>query len=90
VDFGDTLTVPTGSAIKLTFSLAALAGIRSAALIGNGVRAAHRDFDPAPRHARAEFVLRADRPGWYALVVEDAQGRKAYTDPIWVDVVRAH
>jgi hypothetical protein len=21
---------------------------------------------------------------WYALVVEDRQGRKAYTDPIWI------
>jgi hypothetical protein len=31
--------------------------------------------------------LTAQRHTWYALVVEDAKGRKAYSDPIWVDPV---
>ena len=28
--------------------------------------------------------MSAQQPSWYALVVEDQAGRKAYTDPIWV------
>jgi hypothetical protein len=33
-----------------------------------------------------DFTEHNEQPGWYALVVEDAAGHRAFTDPIWVDV----
>ncbi len=86
VEFGETLTVPAGSEFHLAFELESLAGSRSAELIGNGKSVAHQIFDHDPQRTHADFTLRAERAGWYALVVEDAQGRKAYTDPIWVEM----
>jgi hypothetical protein len=86
VDFGDTLTVPAHSEFHLAFAFESLAGISSAELIGAGKRVARKTFDHDPQRTRADFTLRAEQSGWYALVVEDAQGRKAYTDPIWVEL----
>jgi hypothetical protein len=53
-------------------------------LIGNGTRLEKRVFAEAPVTARVDYNLTAGHSGWYALVVEDEAGRKAYTDPIWV------
>jgi hypothetical protein len=33
---------------------------------------------------RVDFPLRTRRATWYSLMVEDNDGRKAYTNPIWV------
>jgi hypothetical protein len=90
VDFGDTLTVPAESEFHLSFSFESLAGLSSAELIGAGGSVASRTFDHAPLRARADFALRAQRSGWYALRVEDARGRKAYTDPIWLELAGRH
>jgi hypothetical protein len=46
-------------------------------------------FDQPPREVRVDFALRTERRAWYSLTVEDGRGRKAYTDPIWVDPVGA-
>jgi hypothetical protein len=53
-------------------------------LIGDGVVRETRDFGAAPVQTHVDFHLSAQRAGWYALIVEDRTGRKAYTDPIWV------
>jgi hypothetical protein len=33
-----------------------------------------------------DFAASTAHPTWYALVVEDVAGHRAFTDPIWVDV----
>ncbi len=90
VDFGDTLTVPAQSEFHLAFSFESLAGISSVELVSAGNSVERKSFDHAPLRTRVDFALRAERPGWYALVVEDAQGRKAYSNPIWVELARKH
>jgi hypothetical protein len=90
VDFGDRLTVPAGAEFHLAFTFESLAGIRSVELISAGESVAHRTFVHDPQRTRADFTLRAERPGWYALVIEDAQGRKAYSNPIWVELTVKH
>jgi hypothetical protein len=87
VAFGDELKLRPGEPFTLGFALASVAGLASAELIGNGARLESRSFAGAPREARADFQLSTAHPAWYALVVEDQAGRKAYTDPIWVDAV---
>jgi hypothetical protein len=68
----------------LGFDLAAVAGLKRAELVSSGVVKDTRLFEHAPLRGRAQFSLITEHPAWYALVVEDAQGRKAYSDPIWV------
>ena len=87
VDFGDTLQVKPGAAFKLSFDLESVTGLDRAELIGGGMSAASRSFDGNPERSRVDFELRTAHATWYALVVEDAQGRKAYSNPIWVDPV---
>ncbi|MDE2250565.1 MAG: CehA/McbA family metallohydrolase [Gammaproteobacteria bacterium] len=93
VCFGDTLTVPAGREFHLGFALESLPGVKSVDLIGNGEDVARRDYGRGPgngpQRTRADFRLRADRAGWYALVVEDTQGHRAYTDPVWVELAPA-
>lgn len=87
VDFGSELKVRPGERLGLPFTLRAVAGLRRVALIGAGTVVATREFTDAPREARVEFERVADGTRWYSLEVEDAAGRKAYTNPIWIDAI---
>ena len=87
VDFGDTLMVKPGEAFTLSFDLESVAGLSRVELIGGGVSAASKSFDGRPTRGHVDFELRTAHATWYALVVEDSQGRKAYSDPIWIDAV---
>jgi len=42
-----------------------------------------------PAQDSRRFHAHDHHPGWYALDVEDQQGRKAYTDPVWVTIAPA-
>lgn len=87
VDFGDTLLVKPGALFKLGFDLESVVGLSRAELIGGGVSAASRSFDGQPARSHVDFELSTAHATWYALVVEDAQGHKAFSNPIWVDPV---
>jgi hypothetical protein len=85
--FGSDYKVTPGADFTLGFELASVAGIRSVQLIRDGVLAQSRDEASLPRSTTVAFSLRAANAGWAALIVEDGAGHKAYTDPIWIDVV---
>ena len=87
VDFGDTLMIKPGESFKLGFDLESVAGLGRAELIGGGVSAASKSFEGRPTRNHVDFELRTARATWYALVVEDVQGHKAFSNPIWVDPV---
>jgi hypothetical protein len=87
VDFGDELKVTPGARFVLPFKLQAVSGLRRVALVGAGKVLDTREFADAPRETRVEFERVADGTRWYSLEVEDAAGRKAYTNPIWVDAI---
>jgi hypothetical protein len=89
VMFGSELQVTRGKSFPLRFALGSVAGLKKAELIGDGAARQSRTFPGAPLKARADFTVSAQQPGWYALVVEDQAGRKAYTDPIWVTLAMA-
>ena len=72
-----------GRPVTLAFRLGSVVGLKQARLIADGEVLQTRDFPQRPRHAHAEFVLHEGHR-WAALVVEDQQGRKAYTDPYWI------
>ena len=83
--FGSTLHAAPGADLKLGFGLESLTGLTRAELIGDGVKLMEHSFDRAPHRARADFNLRGAHARWYALIVEDSSGHKAYSDPVWVD-----
>ena len=87
VMFGDELRVKSGERFVLGFDLKSVAGLKQAQLIGGGAAHPLESFSDAPRETHVDFPLSTQHSTWYALVVEDREGRKAYTDPIWVDVV---
>ena len=85
--FGTDLKIAPGASFTLPFTLRSLAGLKRASLVGAGTVVAKKDFADAPREARVEFPRTVDGTRWYSLQVEDAAGRKAYSNPIWIDVV---
>jgi hypothetical protein len=79
--------VKPGASFSLPFALKSVTGLKQATLIGGGTIAAKKEFAGGPREARVEFPLTASGRTWYSIEVEDMAGRKAYSDPIWIDVV---
>jgi hypothetical protein len=87
VMFGDELKVKPGETFVLGFDLKSVAGVKQAELISGGAVLKSETFPNAPQEVHVDFPLTTQRAAWYALIVDDSQGRKAYTDPIWVDAV---
>ena len=82
VMFGTTLDATEQS--TLAFDLQSVTGLSRARLIGDGKVVSSRSFRHDTRRAHVVFVLGSTPASWYELLVEDAAGAKAYTDPIWV------
>ena len=82
--FGTELRLRQGESFTLGFDIGSVAGIKQVQLIGQGVARESRELRAAPLQTHVDFRLIAQQAGWYALIVEDQAGRKAYTDPIWV------
>ena len=80
--FGTQLSVSSASS-ALGFDLASVAGLKQAQLIGEGQVLRTQSFTNAPRESHVEFALPLPHARWYALLVEDQRGRKAYSDAIW-------
>ena len=87
VMFGETLKVKPGAPFSLGFDLSAVAGLAQVDLISAGEVQKHESFSGSPMQVHVEFPLSTPHPTWYALVVKDAKGHAAYTDPIWVDAI---
>jgi hypothetical protein len=81
--FGSELQLKSGGRTPLGVDLQSVAGLKNVELIAAGVVLDRREFAAAPREAHVDFTLTPDHT-WYALVVEDRRGRRAYTDPIWI------
>jgi hypothetical protein len=87
VMFGSDVRVKSGATFKLAFVLKSVTGLKQAKLIGAGAVAATKTFADGPHEASVEFPLTASRRTWYSIEVEDTAGRKAFSNPIWIDVV---
>ena len=81
-----TRRVRPGESFNLGFDLKSVDGVTSVQLIGAGVVLADRSL-PGPQETHVDFALSTQHSTWYSLIVADTRGRKAYTDPIWIDAV---
>jgi len=85
VMFGDAIRSAPGAPLTLGFDLAAVPGLKQVQLLSAGAIQSTRTFSDAPRETHVDFVVQPPpRNSWYALSVEDQRGRRAYTNPIWV------
>jgi len=85
VMFGSQIHSTPGAPLTLGFDLAAVAGLKQAQLVSQGTTQSTRTFSDAPRETHVDFVVQPpSRNSWYALSVEDQQGHKAYTNPVWL------
>jgi hypothetical protein len=89
VMFGSELKVKPAASFTLPFGLKSVTGLKQVTLISAGQVVATQTFDGAPREGRAEFQVSTNARTWYAIEVEDVAGHKAYSNPIWVDVVES-
>ena len=82
--FGSKLSLTNGAPFTLSFDVGSVAGVKQLQLINNGISLETRELAAAPVQAHVDFHPTMRHAGWYALIVEDQAGRKAYTNPIWV------
>jgi len=82
--FGTEIRALPGESAVLAFELGSVAGLKKVELIGDGQARETRTFERAPVTTHLDFTVHPEHLHWYALVVEDQLGRRAYTDPIWV------
>ena len=87
VMFGDEIKVKPGERFTLGFDLKSIAGVKQVELIAAGRVLKTNSYRPGTREIRVDFPLSTERSIWYSLIVEDNDGHKAYSDPIWVDAL---
>jgi hypothetical protein len=87
VMFGDELKVKPREAFTLGFDLKSVAGVKRVELIAAGRVLKTNSYRPGTQEVRVDFPLSTERSIWYSLIVEDNEGHKAYSDPIWVDAI---
>jgi len=80
--FGEEAGAPGGT-LALSFDLASVAGLKQVQLVSHASVERTQSFPDAPRETHVDFSVPAQPSDWYALIVEDQRGRKAYSDPIW-------
>lgn len=86
IPFGQEVVVDQGEDLNLVYDLVAVHGLTDIQLIHNGQMAESLGLDGPEGNRRVEFMVQPTQDGWYALVVSDARGNRAFTNPLWVKV----
>ncbi|MCH8866868.1 MAG: CehA/McbA family metallohydrolase [Proteobacteria bacterium] len=84
--FGEELSHPRATDLTLTYKLQAAAGLHSVRVIERGVEVKRREFDHETTVKQVTFTVQPATDTWYSVIVEDADGRQAFSNPIWVQV----
>lgn len=84
VMFGDTLKLAKDQPQRLSFDLLSVNGLKSVQLIGK--QGVIREQALSGEKASVQFEV-PQESGWVALVVEDSQENKAFSNPIWLKSV---
>jgi hypothetical protein len=84
VIFGDERRVKAGESVALGFDLKSVVGLKSVQLIGAGAVVQARAIAGGVQEAHVDFAVSPVHDTWFALIVEDVGGKRAFSDPIWV------
>lgn len=77
-----------GDNLALAYSVQAVSGLRSVQLIERGSAIEVLALDGESEAVQVDFAVRPEADTWYSLVVEDMNGKFAYTNPVWVIVAK--
>ncbi len=84
--FGTELELAAGTGLDLGYRVQAVNGLALVRLIERGREVGVRNFEGEQGPVRIAFTVEPAEDTWYSLAVEDGQGRRAYTNPVWVNV----
>jgi hypothetical protein len=84
--FGSDIEHPVAAELSLSYSIEAVSGLRGVRLIERGREIDVREFTGAETSQQLTFTPRPIEDTWYSLVVEDAAGKYAFSNPLWVRV----
>ncbi len=82
--FGRELKPAASSELELAYSVHAVSGLRSVTLIEQGKTHSVKSLNHSAHSADISFSVKPSANTWYSLVIEDAAGKIAYTNPVWV------
>lgn len=85
--FGEEVKVEPGEEVALGFDVKSVNGLKQVQLISGGEVVQTQEFEAESQEGRAEFPVTIEDDAWYSVVVEDAVGNMAYSNPIWFDAV---
>jgi hypothetical protein len=84
--FGSDLAHPANTPLRLAYEVSAVSGLGRVLLIEQGREIEVKRLDASETSARVEFVVQPGSNSWYSIVVEDAAGKYAYSNPVWVTI----
>ena len=84
--FGSEIVHASGNKLALKYSVQTVFGLRSVQLIERGNAVDAHKFDGISSPVTVEFSVSPEANTWYSLVIEDVNGKFAYTNPVWVMV----
>ena len=86
--FGSDIRQKAGDKLSLRYSVQAVSGLRRVRLIERGTEIKSIDFEGEADPAAVDFPVHPEQDTWYSLVIEDANGKFAFTNPVWVSVAK--
>jgi hypothetical protein len=84
--FGSEVQHPAGTELALRYTVEAVSGVRSVQLIERGESIDALQLEGTAGPVAVEFKVSPGANSWFSLVIEDDNGRAAYTNPVWVMV----
>jgi hypothetical protein len=87
--FGDEMKVKPDAPFSLGFGLKAVDGLKRVTVVGRDGPVRTYDLTAAGAETRVAFALSTATSTWFSVIVEDQQGHRAYSDPVWIEAVAA-
>jgi len=84
--FGSEVSLAVDERLDLRYRVQAVTGLKSVQLIERGHEIAERELTGESHLRDVSFTVNPDKDTWYSLVLEDIDGKIAYTNPVWVSV----
>ena len=85
--FGSEISQTIGEVLKLGYQLQSVQGLASVQLIERGIQVQSLILeDRGTGLVDIEFEVKPEVDTWFSLVVKDAAGKYAYSNPLWVKV----
>ena len=84
--FGNDFQHKLGDTLTVAFTAIAANGLREAQLISNGELIDTMTYDGEESLVQRQFEVSPEESAWFSLLIEDQNGKLAYTNPIWVTV----